>query len=211
MAFIVYESGCNRDQDHDIGVIEHPDLAEALAVFALLEPLYVEPVCSSETMVVYCGHDVERLAVVVGRHLLETWGKDAPARPSLFDGVPIAVLRDAVEYRASWYDEIAREFSGKPGAEDNAANARALREALFLREQRDRIAADLADMERIGAMTVEEPPVCEHDKVFSRDVLCSMPPQYPWICRKCKARGADYGSIDDNGEDYNRLAREAKQ
>lgn len=46
---------------------------------------------------------------------------------------------------------------------------------------------------------------CEHEKVYAGHVLTSDPPQHPWICRKCNARGADRsGSLRDEQE-YNRL------
>ena len=32
--------------------------------------------------------------------------------------------------------------------------------------------------------------VCNHDKVYSREILTSYPPQQPWVCRKCGAKGS---------------------
>jgi hypothetical protein len=188
-------------------LVEHPDAAEALDVLRSLGKWDApEPIGVTEHMTIVDGSRMVPLTEVVAGYLPRAQGKE------LFDALPIDLLRGAVGHavaRATVH--LGNEYLNDEQRRAVRAEIDALEAALSLREQRDRIAADLADMERIGAMTVEEPPVCEHDKVFSRDVLCSMPPQYPWICRKCKARGADYGSIDDNGEDYNRLAREAKQ
>jgi hypothetical protein len=46
--------------------------------------------------------------------------------------------------------------------------------------------------------------LCEHDKCFAPFVLTSDPPQYPWVCRRCGARGTDRGASRDAGE-YGRL------
>ena len=50
---------------------------------------------------------------------------------------------------------------------------------------------------------------CKHDKVYANYTLTSEPPQYPWICRKCKERGTDRGD-PITPSDYDRLVREAK-
>lgn len=59
-----------------------------------------------------------------------------------------------------------------------------------------------------GAEAADEPATpapCEHEKVYAGHFLTSNPPQHPWICRKCNARGADRsGSLRDEQE-YNRL------
>lgn len=35
------------------------------------------------------------------------------------------------------------------------------------------------------------PVECDHNKVYSDHVLCTAPPQYPWICSKCGKQGID--------------------
>lgn len=33
---------------------------------------------------------------------------------------------------------------------------------------------------------------CEnHDKVYANYILCSSPPQQPWVCKKCGEQGTD--------------------
>jgi hypothetical protein len=49
---------------------------------------------------------------------------------------------------------------------------------------------------------------CDHDKCYSPYVLTSNPPQYPWICRKCKVEGRDVGVPFHNGEEYARLKKQ---
>jgi len=45
--------------------------------------------------------------------------------------------------------------------------------------------------------------LCDHDKVYSNTVTCSLPPKCPWICRKCGAEGVDtLGTFPD---EYTRL------
>lgn len=36
---------------------------------------------------------------------------------------------------------------------------------------------------------------CIHDKCYSLKLLCSIPPQVEWICRKCDKEGFD--SLED--------------
>lgn len=48
---------------------------------------------------------------------------------------------------------------------------------------------------------------CEHDKVYAPYALMTNPPQYPWVCRKCKRQGFDRGEYHDSSE-YHRLIRE---
>jgi hypothetical protein len=47
--------------------------------------------------------------------------------------------------------------------------------------------------------------MCVHDKCYAGYVLASNPPQHPWVCRKCGAKGVDRGSYYDYSE-YDRLA-----
>lgn len=59
-----------------------------------------------------------------------------------------------------------------------------------------------------------KPPtkVHQHDKVYANTMLASYPPQIPWVCRECLAKGADrveYG--DTNNHEYNELLRKAEQ
>lgn len=47
---------------------------------------------------------------------------------------------------------------------------------------------------------------CQHEKVYAGHVLTSSPPQRPWICRKCKTRGADsVRGGDSDWSEYHRL------
>jgi len=48
-------------------------------------------------------------------------------------------------------------------------------------------------------MDREEQKICEHEKVYANEIMCSNPPQRKWICRKCGTEGVDVdnGSIDD--------------
>lgn len=43
--------------------------------------------------------------------------------------------------------------------------------------------------------------MCKHEKIYSNEVLTSMPPQHPWICKKCGKRGTDIGGIYENSYD----------
>lgn len=145
--FFFYTEGCYSDTR--CGVAEHPDLAEALATFALVEPRDgPDLIAYAETATMHGRFTPEPLAHAISGYLLTTYGARAPHRKDLFDDLPIGVLRAAVEHQAAHYEEQAQRYNPK----ENLGTAKRLREALFLREQRDRIAADLADMERIAAM-----------------------------------------------------------
>jgi hypothetical protein len=50
---------------------------------------------------------------------------------------------------------------------------------------------------------------CEHDKVYGDHILTSNPPKYPWICRKCKARGNDIGAGTGERGEYEKVLRAA--
>jgi hypothetical protein len=53
----------------------------------------------------------------------------------------------------------------------------------------------------------EEKTNCNHDKVYANYALTSNPPQYPWVCRKCGAKGIDQGQYYNYGE-YDRIVKE---
>jgi len=48
----------------------------------------------------------------------------------------------------------------------------------------------------------EEQATCEHKKVYSSSVLCSFPPQYPWICSECGLEGVDRGTLPPRSLTY---------
>jgi hypothetical protein len=134
---IVCTDGCYWDMS--VLLVEHTDAAEALDVLRSLDKHdHPEPVGFAEHMTIVDDSRVAPLAEIVAGYLDRAHGK------ALFDTLPIGVLRAAVAHTAGTDDAPKRYPGGK-----------ALREALFLREQRDRIAADLAVLEKIGAMTVE--------------------------------------------------------
>ncbi len=142
--------------DTSLSIVEHHDEAEVLAVLALLEE-YGGPdlVASGADMKIHGERQVCALAEVVSAYLMASAEK---VRQPLFDALRVGLLRDAVEHAAGQCDRnilIAKDRKDARWAASLEAQANALRGALFLREQRDRIAADLAEMERIGAMTVE--------------------------------------------------------
>ncbi len=144
--FVFYYEACYSDST--VGVVEHPDEQEALAVFALLGPLGgPDVVATAEQVTLHGDRTAESLPGLVKGYLQYDRGRAQP----LFDSLPIEVLRAAVALGVA-DNEFAGATSGM------AERARQLREALFLREQRDRIAADLADMERIGAMVANDAP-----------------------------------------------------
>ena len=33
---------------------------------------------------------------------------------------------------------------------------------------------------------------CKHEKTYADYVLPSLPPQYPWACKKCGEKGTDF-------------------
>jgi hypothetical protein len=146
---IVCKDGCYSDTD--VLLIEHDDEAEALAALKLLEPAGPEIVCTATTYTL-CDQAPSTLLTVLGGYL-----HFEPHRWVLFEKLPTALLRAVVEQLAVANEKAADSplYQGNWQSDDLRSKARDLREALFLREQRDRIAADLADMERIGAMTVE--------------------------------------------------------
>lgn len=67
--------------------------------------------------------------------------------------------------------------------------------------------------ERILDEQTADQLVCGHDKVYSDTVLCSYPPQYPWICRHCGLKGVDISGVLRPTETYDdvvkRFAKEA--
>lgn len=144
--FVFYYDACYSEST--CGVIEHPNGEEALAVLALLDPLGGPDVVATAEQVVLRGdRTVESLPGLVKGYL--QYGQDRAQ--SLFDSLPIEVLRAATALAVA-----DNEFSG--ALSQHTERARQLRDALFLREQKDRIAADLADMERIAAMSVDAAP-----------------------------------------------------
>jgi hypothetical protein len=140
-------------------LIEHDNRDEALSILAALEDGPSPVVVADGGEVVDVKHyEIQPLSAVVGRFLCATWLSGQPVCQDLFDALPLPVLRAAVEHRAGECESAAADLSKRLTdyqRELLRRSAITLRDALFLREQRDRIAADLADMERIGAMTVE--------------------------------------------------------
>ena len=128
-------------------LLEHDNAEEALSVLRMLEEHDGPDVVAFGEMIIVEREDNARhrrsLAEVVSGHLFETWGRNAKIRQVLVDALPLGVLRATVA-------DLAERFE-RDGAAWRVDSARRLREALFLREQRDRIAADLADLERIAA------------------------------------------------------------
>ena len=59
-------------------------------------------------------------------------------------------------------------------------------------------------------MTDEQPgeaaEACEHDKCFASFLLASMPPQRPWVCRRCGVKGSDRVGVYIDDE-YERLTK----
>ena len=53
---------------------------------------------------------------------------------------------------------------------------------------------------------MEDKKQCKHEKVYSNEILCSMPAQYPWICKKCGFKGIDKDEFIDNHE-YKQLKK----
>lgn len=51
---------------------------------------------------------------------------------------------------------------------------------------------------------------CKHDKVYSNECYATLPPKYPWICRKCLTRGIDTGSYVITNE-YDILIKKKKK
>lgn len=143
MLFVCFEGGYS---DCALTLVEHDDEEEALAVLRILEEQGgPEPVCSASAFTMLDETASTRPLVSVVEESLAC--RHEATQKSLFERLPLTVLRGAVDSLACKYEAGATTVSHEWG--------RLLRESLFLREQRDRIAVDLADMERIGAMTVE--------------------------------------------------------
>mgnify|MGYP001561538924 CR=1 FL=1 len=49
----------------------------------------------------------------------------------------------------------------------------------------------------------------EHNKVYSKLILTSYPPQYPWICSECGEEGIEQGMLPEY--DYDDLKRKFKK
>ena len=151
MAIVICIDWCCSDTT--CFLVEHGDAAEALSVLKTLEEHGGPDAVAFGDMTIVeresAPRDRRTLPDVVSGHLFQTWGANAQIQRAVFDKLPLVVLRAAVEHLAVCYE---RETCTNGW---HAEAARRLREALFLREQRDRIAADLAEMEQIGSMTVE--------------------------------------------------------
>jgi hypothetical protein len=52
----------------------------------------------------------------------------------------------------------------------------------------------------------KEKKECNHDKVYSDCILTSLPPMFPWICRKCGAKGSERGK--NIMSEYNKIEKE---
>lgn len=146
--------------DTTSGFAHHDDAAEGQAVFDVLAAAkrsILLLAMAPEATVVAKGFAVRPLHEVVSGFLFE-WADLVPRiNPQVFDALPLNILRAAVEHGAA----VFQQESDQPWLMGNQreralAQAQALRDALFLREQRERIAADLAEMERIAAMKVED-------------------------------------------------------
>lgn len=136
MPFIFYWIQDERGKMSDCQVVEHPDAAEVLAVFDLLEP-YDGPraLCWAETVTMCHGNEPDTLPALVGAYLLETYG--GPARQGLFDRLPIGVLRAAVEYQVAFHESIAASALARGKALDTQTQmARTLCDALAARESK---------------------------------------------------------------------------
>lgn len=129
-------------------LLEHGNAEEALVVLRTLSDHNGPDVVAFGDMTIVeretCPRERTTLPEVVSGHLFTTWGANATIQQALFDALPLSVLRAAVEDLAGRYERDGQSW--------RVDAARLLREALFLREQRDRIATDLTNMERIAAL-----------------------------------------------------------
>ncbi len=52
---------------------------------------------------------------------------------------------------------------------------------------------------------------CTHiDKVYGNAILCSLPPQRNWICRKCGERGTDTIVTLADYDEYGKIVKQFK-